>query len=71
MKSSTLTLKTKYTIMKKLTNVSPFLLLLVPVFVMMLLTFATSNTNNQNEEVAMKSSPSKVTVSKVTSLFTK
>ncbi|HMI05198.1 MAG TPA: hypothetical protein VK541_22110 [Pedobacter sp.] len=57
--------------MKKLTNVSPFLLLLVPVFVMMLLTFATSNTNNQNEEVAMKSSPSKVTVSKVTSLFTK
>jgi hypothetical protein len=71
MKSSALTLKTKYTIMKKLTNVSPFLLLLVPVFVVMLLTFATSNTNNQNEEVAMKSSPSKVTVSKVTSLFTK
>lgn len=71
MKSSTLTLKTKYTIMKKLTNVSPFLLLLVPVFVMMLLTFATSYTNNQNEEVAMKSPASKVTVSKVTSLFTK
>jgi hypothetical protein len=69
MKSSTLTLKTKYTIMKKLTNVSPFLLLLVPVFVMMLLTFAISSTNNQNEEVVMKSPASKVTVSKVTSLF--
>ena len=71
MKSSTLTLKTKYTIMKKLANISPFLLLLVPVFVMMLLTFATSNTNNQNEEVAMKTAAPKVTVSKVTSLFTK
>lgn len=57
--------------MKKLTNVSPFLLLLVPVFVMMLLTFATGNTNNQNEEVAMKSPAPKVTVSKVTSLFGK
>lgn len=57
--------------MKKLANISPFLLLLVPVFVMMLLTFATSNTNNQNEEVAMKPAAPKVTVSKVTSLFTK
>lgn len=57
--------------MKKLTNVSPFLLLLVPVFVMMLLTFAAGNTNNQDEEVAMKSPAPKVTVSKVTSLFGK
>lgn len=71
MKSSTVTLKTKYTIMKKLANVSPFLLLLVPVFIMMLLTFTAGNTNNQNEEVAVKSSASKVTVAKVSSLFTK
>ena len=48
-----------YTAMKKLTNVSPFLLLLVPVFIMMLLTFTAGNINSQNEEVALKSAPAK------------
>ncbi len=40
--------------MKKLSNVSPFLLLLFPVLIMMVLAFATSSVNNQNEEVALK-----------------
>lgn len=40
--------------MKKLSNVSPFLLLLFPVLIMMVLAFATSNVNNPGEEVALK-----------------
>ncbi|WP_199136153.1 hypothetical protein [Pedobacter sp. ASV12] len=41
--------------MKKLSNVSPFLLLLVPVFLMMVLAFATNNMgNSQDEELAAK-----------------
>ena len=45
--------------MKKLSNVSPFILLLVPVFMMFVLAFATSGIgNNQNEEVASKAAPS-------------
>jgi hypothetical protein len=45
--------------MKKLSNVSPFILLLVPVFMMMVLAFATATTTvSQNEEVALKAKPS-------------
>ena len=44
--------------MKKLTNVSPFLLLLVPVFLVMLFTFTTSDNNNQNEKMAEKTTSS-------------
>jgi hypothetical protein len=44
--------------MKKLSNVSPFLLLLFPVFIMMVLAFATSNVTSANEEVALKTSTS-------------
>jgi hypothetical protein len=45
--------------MKKLSNVSPFILLLVPVFMMMVLAFATATTTiSQNEEVALKAAPS-------------
>jgi len=44
--------------MKKLTNVSPFLLLLFPVLVMMIFAFATSNTNHQDDEVALKAASS-------------
>lgn len=45
--------------MKKLSNVSPFILLLVPVFMMFVLAFATSSiSTNQTEEVALKSTPS-------------
>ena len=43
--------------MKKLTNVSPFILLLVPVFVMMLLTFTTSiNSNAEGSSIAVEKS---------------
>ena len=46
------TLTNIYTyIMKKLTNVSPFLLLLVPVFMMMILTLA-GNAGTQKEKLA-------------------
>ncbi|HKG05106.1 MAG TPA: hypothetical protein VKB19_01540 [Pedobacter sp.] len=55
--------------MKKLTNISPFLLLLVPVFVMMLVVFTAGN-NIRNEEIAMKSS-SKGAVAKLDSAFRK
>ncbi len=44
--------------MKKLSNVSPFLLLLFPIFIMMLLTFTMSDHTNQNEEVVAKSTNS-------------
>jgi hypothetical protein len=40
--------------MKKLSNVSPFLLLLFPVFIMMLFAFATNLSNTQEDEVALK-----------------
>lgn len=48
---SFIAIKNKFNIMKKLSNVSPFILLLVPMFVMMVLGFATSK-NNQNHETA-------------------
>lgn len=51
--------------MKKLSNVSPFLLLLFPVLVVMLLAFATNSTNNQNEEVALKNNASNQNIAKV------
>lgn len=44
-------------IMNKLTNVSPFLLLLIPVFVMMAFTITTSTTLNNTGNVAMKATP--------------
>ena len=45
--------------MKKLSNVSPFILLLLPVFMMFVLAFAASAiSTNQNEEVALKATPS-------------
>ena len=51
----------KRIIMKKLANVSPFILLLVPVFVMMLLTFTTSinSTTVEQENIAAKSKANK------------
>jgi len=50
--------------MKKLANVSPFILLLVPVFMMFVLAFATSAiSSNQNEELALKTTPSTTTSS--------
>ncbi|TDO21498.1 hypothetical protein [Pedobacter duraquae] len=42
--------------MKRLSNISPFILLLVPVFIMMLFTFTTSlsGTTSQSNEVVLK-----------------
>jgi hypothetical protein len=44
--------------MKKLTNVSPFLLLLVPVFVVMLIAFTTNNNVAGNEDNLAKGNTS-------------
>lgn len=57
--------------MKKLANTSPFLLLLIPVFVMMILTFITTGPNTQNDEMASKSPASKGTYIKVVNPFSK
>ena len=41
-------------IMKKLTNISPFLLLLVPVFIMMAVMISSNLNNTAQNEMAMK-----------------
>lgn len=47
--------------MKRLSNISPFILLLVPVFFMMILAFAAPVAQeNQNDEMAVKASKVKV-----------
>lgn len=55
-------------IMKRLANVSPFLLLLVPVFMMMVLTIANSIGTTQNEEIAAKANTSVKGIAKVSVL---
>jgi hypothetical protein len=57
--------------MKKLSNVSPFLLLLFPVFIMMVLAFATSTANIQDEEVMAKTSTPTNTIVKATTAILK
>jgi hypothetical protein len=57
--------------MKKLSNVSPFLLLLFPVFIMMLLAFATGTANNQDEVVMAKTSTPANTIVKATTAILK
>lgn len=57
--------------MKKLSNVSPFLLLLFPVFIMMVLAFATSATNNQDEQIMVKNSTPANTIVKATASILK
>lgn len=52
--------------MKKLSNVSPFLLLLFPVFIMMLLAFATSTVENKSDEVALKTTAATGNIIKAT-----
>jgi hypothetical protein len=52
----------KLSIMKKLANTSPFLLLLLPVFMMIILTL-TVNTNQNDAELVVK--PTKTSVSVV------
>ncbi len=56
--------------MKKLANVSPFLLLLFPVFIMMFFAFATSN-DTQDEEVVKTSAPASTTIVKATAAILK
>jgi len=47
--------------MKRLSNISPFILLLVPVFFMMILAFAAPvASENQNDEMAVKANKVKV-----------
>jgi hypothetical protein len=55
-------------IMKKLANVSPFLLLLVPVFMMMVLTIANNVTRSQDEEIAAKATTSVKGIAKVSTI---
>ncbi|WP_165503545.1 hypothetical protein [Pedobacter hiemivivus] len=57
--------------MKKLANTSPFLLLLVPVFIVILLTFITAGSDRQNEDLAVKAPAMKTTLTKVVSPFSK
>ncbi|WP_432709370.1 hypothetical protein [Pedobacter sp.] len=58
--------------MKKLTNVSPFILLLVPVFVMMLLTFTTSiNSDQEQENIVSKKDHSSQSITKVSASYLK
>ncbi|MDR6785903.1 hypothetical protein ABIE26_004628 [Pedobacter africanus] len=56
--------------MKTLANTSPFLLLLIPVFIMMLLTFAAGSNQDQNEEFAAKK-PAKASFIKIASPFSR
>jgi hypothetical protein len=56
--------------MKKLTNVSPFILLLVPVFVMMLLTFTTSiNSDQEQEKIVAKKANTSESMTKVSAAY--
>lgn len=55
-------------IMKKLANVSPFLLLLVPVFMMMVLTVANNVSRSQDEEIAAKATTSVKGIAKVSTI---
>jgi len=67
-----MTFKINESIMKKLANTSPFLLLLLPVFMMIILTL-TMNTNNTNQnDTEMVSKPVKTSgsiVKQATAIF--
>jgi hypothetical protein len=55
--------------MKKLTNVSPFLLLLFPVLIMMVLAFATNLSSTQEDEMAAKTSSTNTIVKATTAIL--
>ncbi|MCD0487036.1 hypothetical protein LPB86_02270 [Pedobacter sp. MC2016-14] len=58
--------------MKRLSNISPFILLLIPVFVMMIFTFTSSiQQHNSTEENAMKTSFQAPSLSKITAAIVK
>lgn len=54
-------LKINNSIMKKLANTSPFLLLLLPVFMLMVLTLTINTNQNDNGEIVVK--PAKTSTS--------
>lgn len=58
---SFIALKINKQIMKKLANTSPFLLLLLPVFMMIVLTLTTNTNQNNTEEIVVK--PAKASTS--------
>jgi hypothetical protein len=71
-KNTIRTLKTKNSpTMKRLANTSPFLLLLVPIFIIMLLTFVTAGSDQQDENMASKGPSMKGTYTKVINSFSK
>ncbi|SMC71991.1 hypothetical protein [Pedobacter nyackensis] len=57
--------------MKRLANTSPFLLLLVPVFIVILLTFVTAGSDQQNDNMASKAPAMKNTFTKVVNSFSR
>ena len=57
--------------MKTLANTSPFLLLLVPVFIMILLTFAKVGADAQNEDTAARAPETKSGYIKVANPFSR
>jgi len=59
----------KLSIMKKLANTSPFLLLLLPVFMMIILTLTVSTGQNDAEIVVKPTKTSGAVVKQVTAIF--
>jgi len=59
----------KQTIMKKLGNTSPFLLLLLPVFMMIILTLTVSTSQNDAEIVVKPAKGSEAIVKQATAIF--
>ena len=57
--------------MKKLTNVSPFILLLIPVFIMALFTIIPVNRNSENNSEAVLKTSASPSVSNVINNLTK
>ncbi|MFD2582872.1 hypothetical protein ACFSR6_10250 [Pedobacter vanadiisoli] len=63
------TAQIKQTIMKKLGNTSPFLLLLLPVFMMIILTLTVSTDKNDAEIVVKPAKTSSTIVTQATAIF--
>lgn len=59
----------KQNIMKKLGNTSPFLLLLLPVFMMIILTLTVSTSQNDAEIVVKPAKTSNTIVTQATAIF--
>lgn len=57
--------------MKTLANTSPFLLLLVPVFIMILLTFVKVSADSQNEDIVSKTPAARSGYIKVANPFSR